>query len=48
LGDVGDAGDLTLLQRLSETDTARSVSRGSKVFPVRDAARQAIAKIKPF
>jgi len=47
LGDIGDAGDLALLQRLSETDTARSIQRGVTVFPVRDQARQAMAKIKP-
>jgi hypothetical protein len=45
LADVGDRTDLPLLSRLAESDPHRNVNHGKESYPVREAARQAIAAI---
>jgi HEAT repeat protein len=46
LTELKDPFDLPLLQRLAAEDTARSMKAGMAVYPVRDAARSAVADIK--
>jgi len=45
LGKFHNQGDLALLQRISQSDAARSVSGGREHYPVRDEAIKASAKL---
>jgi hypothetical protein len=45
LGDIGGPADLALLRQVAERDTARSGNPGRMLYPVRDEARRAIARI---
>ena len=45
IGEFGDSGDVPLLKRIAEVDSARSMTHGGVSYPTREAARQAIDQI---
>ena len=42
----GTAEDIALLEQIAERDSATVTANGKVTYPVRDAARQAIAKLR--
>jgi hypothetical protein len=46
LSDLHDPSDSSLLRRMSLADTAHGVKDGKTIYPVRDAARAALASLR--